>query len=53
MSKKWYKKSKDGLTVSERMALIRSLIEINVECQPNKRDILLHLDEIEKQIKKK
>lgn len=49
-SKKWYKKSIDSFTPIERMDLVRSLVEINVECEPNKRDILHHLDKIEEQI---
>lgn len=49
-SKKWYKKSADGLNPIERIDLVRSLVEINVECEPNKRDILMHLNKIEKEL---
>lgn len=51
-SKKWYKKSADGLNPLERIDLVRKLIEINVECEPNKRDILMHLTKIEEIVNK-
>jgi hypothetical protein len=49
-SKKWYKKSADGLNSIERVDLVRKLVEINVECEPNKRDILMHLNKIEEEL---